>query len=108
MKRWTHLHTLATGAAGWSVVDHTAWSFLAVFALGLLTGACLVYARRALGRLGRVAGALERRIIGEPPFSDDPDYLDGVERGIRSARRSAGHEDGRLSESTRLLERPAP
>lgn len=49
-----------------------------------------------------------RRAYRERPMSEDDDYLRGVERGIAAARRSAGYEDGRLSESTRLLERPMP
>ncbi len=50
---------------------------------------------------------LRRRDHFKPLYEDDA-YLAGVEKGIMSARRSAGFEDGRLSESTLLLERPFP
>ncbi len=104
MRRWGHLHSLALGAAGWAVAEGRWWSYLIVFACGLAAGICTLALWRLLRRLGRIGGALERRIVA-PPLSEDEDYLGGIERGIRSARRSAGHEDGRLAELDRLNDR---
>lgn len=41
-------------------------------------------------------------------ISDDPDYLAGIERGMRSALRSAGHEDGRIIGLDQLAGRDTP
>lgn len=50
MKRWSHIHSLATGLVFGLILDREA---LVLFALGILLGAALVfasrYARRAVG-----------------------------------------------------------
>lgn len=105
--RWNHIYSLALGATGGAAVAGRPWLLLAVFALGIIVGLSLAYlrstGRRLLSRVDRALPDAERR-----PISEDDDYLDGIERGIRSARRSAGHEDGRLIERDRLAGRPAP
>jgi hypothetical protein len=102
-RRWNHATSFLTGAGtlGLFLAGH-GWILLLVgFALGLSVALAGRWTRRLFGRLDR---ALPDR--GKPaPFMDDPDYLAGVERGIRSARRSAGIEDGRLAELDQLTGR---
>ena len=102
-KHWKHPfgYLVAVGAgAVWA----RGWWILAVFACGFLLGVLAHYAVRLAGRLmRRLDWALPDR--RDRPLSEDPDYLDGVERGIRGRRRSAGYEDGRLAEDDRMNQR---
>ena len=115
----THGYTFVGGAvSGAALVTGRPWLVAAalagMFLLGLLTGGLLLYASR-IGRrvVDRFDNAMPDRrdgfgFRGMPPLSEDPDYLDGQERGRRSARRSAGHEDGRLAELSELEGRDFP
>lgn len=120
MKRWKHTHSLLTGAALGLAYGHSVIAVALVIALLVFA---LYAGWRGLRRAGDLTRAAERRLGGGrleserrslteswpgKSMTDDPDYLEGVERGIRSARRSAGHEDGRLAERGLLETRPMP
>lgn len=62
----------------------------------------------AISGLFGIAAGLVARPPRQPVMSEDDDYLAGVERGIRAARRAAGYEDGKLSETCALEGRPTP
>lgn len=62
----------------------------------------------ALTGLFGIAAGLVARPKRDQPISEDDAYLAGVERGIAAARRRAGYEDGKLSETVVLEGRRMP
>lgn len=125
MKR-SHVYSVGLGMiAGASIVTGRPWLYAAalagMFLAGMLTGGLLLYVtrlgKRTVNRLDRalpdrshpyLLAASDRPSHWDWPISEDPDYLDGIERGMRAARRTAGHEDGRIIESDRLAGRDTP
>lgn len=114
LRNWKHGPGVLGGfLAGLAMSGHP----LYVFAIGLGLGFAVAFtAKLAVRLVRRLDRALPGHRLTEPqfrrlaaePLSSDPAYLDGIEAGMRAARRSAGHEDGRIIEADRIAGRDTP
>lgn len=103
MKRWKHAYAFGGGVGLGLVAAPHAWL---IFLAGLLAGAALVLAGklavRLVRRIDRALPDAARERYDSGPLVEDPDYLDGAELGVRSARKTVGRSDGRRAELDRL------
>ena len=109
-------HTLVGGGGFLVGLGLAGTAYVYVFLVGLGIGAVIAalafygvrLGRRLVGRVDRALPDSGRLGWDDKPLTGDPDYLAGVERGIRNARRSAGIEDGRMIEGDRVVGRDFP